>query len=236
MKRLLLCGASLVALLALAGGARAGGGPGGDQSAGVARQLKALIEAAQHEHQFKPGSDNQRIADFYASYMDQQRLEKLGYRPLIGELQRIRILRDRRGLPQVMAHLGQIGVPLPYALKVAPGAGTGNYAAHLVPGQLGMPDLAAYLPNDEHALQAVRASYLLHIETVLALGGTRDAAAAAQAVLALEARLAALRLEPVQPASIAIDRLGTIAPGYDWAAPRWRSRARTPSRTCSARS
>jgi putative endopeptidase len=228
----MVCGAGLVALLVQAGSAQADAAPAGTHAAGMAKQLHALVEAAQQDTQSRPGSDQQRIADFYASYMDVARLEKLGYRPLIGELQRIRVLRDRRGLPQVFAHLSQIGVALPYAIKVTPvAAGTtatstaastpsstasSGYVAQLVAGPPGMPNLAAYLPQGDQGLQAMRASYLTLIEKMLALGGTRDAAASAREVLALETKLAALRHQSAAPAIAAIDKLGAIAPGYDW--------------------
>ncbi len=222
VKRLLLCGAALVASLA-----HAMDGPGADT------QLRALIEAAQREPQRKGGGDKQKVADFYASYMDVERIERLGYRPLIGELQRIRQLRDRRGLPHTIAHLSQIGVPMPYAIDVAPDATGNSTMARIVPGPLGLVDPEAYFATA--TAQKTLAKYGQHIETILTLGGTRDAAASAHAALALETRLAQLQRAPsvtpdpgkaphdlastgpTQQHTIAIDQLGATAPGYDWA-------------------
>jgi predicted metalloendopeptidase len=47
-------------------------------------QLRAIIEAAQKDPHKKAGTDTQKIGDLYASYMDQQKLDALGYRPLAG--------------------------------------------------------------------------------------------------------------------------------------------------------
>lgn len=222
MKRLLLCGAALVASLA-----HAMDGPGADT------QLRALIEAAQREPQRKGGGDKQKVVDFYASYMDVGRIERLGYRPLIGELQRIRQLRDRRGLPHTIAHLSQLGVPMPYAIDVAPDAAGKRTMARIVPGPLGLGDPEAYFATA--SAQALLAKYGQQIEKILALGGVRDPAASAQAALALETKLAQLQrvptaipapgqapqglatAGPAQQQTIAIDKLGASAPGYDWA-------------------
>jgi putative endopeptidase len=214
VKRLMLCGAALVAGLAQA-----------VEGKDNATQLRALIEAVQQETPRKAGSEQQKIGDFYASYMDVQRVERLGYKPLISELQRIRVLRDRRGLPQAIAHLDQIGVPMPYALElVADPADSTRTIARIKPGQLGMADRAAYLPTGDAALQALRVRYGQHIEKVLALGGARAPAASAQAALALETRLA--QLQPAGTSktendeagrAVAIDQLNAMAPGYDWA-------------------
>src|SRR5476649_1335533 len=49
-------------------------------------QLRDIIEAAQKDGARKPGSDAQKIADLYSSYMDQAHLDALGLKPLAGEL------------------------------------------------------------------------------------------------------------------------------------------------------
>ena len=56
-------------------------------------QVRDLIEAARKEPR-KMGSEAQKIGDLYASFMNEAKLEQLGYRPLAGELARIRLLRD----------------------------------------------------------------------------------------------------------------------------------------------
>ena len=112
----------------------------------VLPQLRGLVEAAQQERPKKQGSEAQQIGDFYASYMDEGRLDSLRARPLAGELSRIRSVRTKKALPMLIAHLARIGVGTPYALTVAPDARAATiYAASIGQSGLGMPDRDYYL-------------------------------------------------------------------------------------------
>ena len=103
-------------------------------------QLRGIIEANQ-KGTHKAGTDAQKIGDLYASFMNEQKLETLGTRPLAGELQRIRTLKDKKGLPALVAHLSRIGVATPYGIGVAQDAKESTrYATYIRQGGLGMPD------------------------------------------------------------------------------------------------
>jgi predicted metalloendopeptidase len=82
-------------------------------------QLLGIIEADQKDPHKKAGTDVQKIADLYTSFMDEKKLETLGYKPLTGELARIRTLKDKKGVPDLIAHLLKIGVGAPARLGVA---------------------------------------------------------------------------------------------------------------------
>ncbi|MEG1051594.1 MAG: M13 family peptidase, partial [Janthinobacterium sp.] len=104
-------------------------------------QLRGIIEATQQDKNKKAGSEAQKIADLYASYMDEAKLESLGTKPLAGELNRIRSLRDKKGVPALIAHLSQTGVSTPYAVYVGQDArASTKYAAYVSQSGLGMPD------------------------------------------------------------------------------------------------
>ena len=76
-------------------------------------QLRGIIEKTSASNPAK-GTDAQRIGDFYASFMDEARLEQLGVTPLKGELDKIAALKDKSELPALLAHLGKIGVNVPF--------------------------------------------------------------------------------------------------------------------------
>jgi putative endopeptidase len=189
-------------------------------------KLLALIEAARQDKTSKAGSETRKIGDLYASFMDQERLQTLGYKPLAGELQRIRSLRDKKAVPALIAHLSQIGVPVPYSIYVGQdGRESTRYAAYINQNGLGMPDRDYYLKKDDAKLAAVRASYERHIGKILGMAGEQDAAAAAKAIVALETRLAEVQWtkvanrDPVKRYNkVDIAKLDTLTPGYDWKA------------------
>ncbi|HEU4852366.1 MAG TPA: M13-type metalloendopeptidase [Telluria sp.] len=187
-------------------------------------QVRALIEAAQKDKSAKAGSETRKIGDFYATYMDEQAIDKLGYKPLAGELQRIRSIKDKKALPALMANLAKIGVSGPYRIGVSQDARASTvYATYISQSGLGMPDRDYYLKKDDAKLAAVRDKYLKHVETIMALAGHKDAAAKAAQILALETQLAESQWTRVENRDankrynkFEVSKLDTLAPGYDW--------------------
>ena len=188
--------------------------------------LLALIEAARNDKTAKKGSETQKIGDMYASFMDEARLEKLGYKPLTGELQRIRALKDKKAVPAMMAHLQQIGVAVPYAIYVGQDQRQSTrYAAYVTQSGLGMPDRDYYLKRDDAKLAATRAKYESHVAKTLSMAGEKNAAAAARAIVDFETKLAEVQWtkvdnrDPVKRYNkVEIAKLAELTPGYDWKA------------------
>jgi len=188
-------------------------------------QLRGIIEADQ-KGTHKLGTDQQKIGDLYASFMDEQKLETLGTKPLAGELQRIRTLKDKKGVPALVAHLSRIGVATPYGIGVAQDAkASTKYATYIRQGGLGMPDRDYYLKQDDKKMAETRAAYEKHVANILALAGDKDAAAKAKAILGFETELAKVqwtRVELRDPNKsynkMSVAELGALTPGYDWKA------------------
>jgi putative endopeptidase len=189
-------------------------------------QLRGLIEADASDPHKKAGADTQKIGDLYASFMNEQKLESLGYKPLTGELQRIRALRDKKAVPGLIAYLSQIGVATPYAIRVAQDArASTKYAAYIGQGGLGMPDRDYYLKKDDKRLAETLAKYEQHVAKILALAGETNPEAQAKAIVAFETDLAQAQWtkvelrDPVKRYNkVAVAKLGELTPGYDWKA------------------
>jgi predicted metalloendopeptidase len=189
-------------------------------------QLRGLIEADAKDPHKKAGTDTQKIGDLYASFMNEQRLESLGYKPLTGELQRIRALRDKKAVPGLIAHLSQIGVATPYSIRVAQDArASTKYAAYISQGGLGMPDRDYYLKKDDKRMAETRAKYEQHVAKMLALAGEKNPEAQAKAIVAFETELAQAQWtkvelrDPVKRYNkVEVAKLGELTPGYDWKA------------------
>ena len=154
--------------------------------------LHKILEEAARDKSAAPGSNWQKIGDFYASCMDEGQIESAGLKPLAPELQRIAELHDAAGLQAEIARLQSLGVnavfdfsseqDLKDSTQVIAGAGQGG---------LGLPDRQYYLDDDDRSKQ-LRAAYVKHVTNMFKLLGDDEAAAAAEAdtVLRLETSLA----------------------------------------------
>jgi predicted metalloendopeptidase len=189
-------------------------------------QIRGIVEADQKKPGKKVGSDEQKIGDLYTSFMDEKKLETLATRPLSGELQRIRALKDKKGVPALVAHLSQIGVAVPYGIGVAQDAKESTrYATYIRQGGLSLPDRDYYLKMDDKRMAGIKAKYEQHVTNILALAGDKDAAAKAKAIVAFETELAKVqwtRVELRDPNKsynkMSVEELGKLAPDYDWKA------------------
>ncbi|PWF55662.1 M13 family metallopeptidase [Massilia glaciei] len=186
-------------------------------------QVRAIIEAARDDK--KAGPEARKIGDMYASYMDEAKRAQLGYKPLAGELAKIRGMKDKKALPALMSRLSMIGVATPFGMRVGQDARESTrYAAYLGQRGLGLPDRDYYL-KDEARMVDIRAKYLKHMETILGMVGRADAAKAAADIMAFETELAKVqwsRVENRDPVKrynkMTIAKLAETAPGFDWKA------------------
>ena len=124
------------------------------------------------------------VADFYASAMDTNRLEQLGFQPIQPDLRRIESLRDPAALFQFLADLHERGAGGFFNVGVAPNAkNSSTYALQLNQGGLGLPDRDYYF-KDEFAQQ--RTDYAQHIQRMLEMSGEVPSMAAQHARLVVE--------------------------------------------------
>jgi putative endopeptidase len=187
-------------------------------------QLRAIIENAAKSPNQAAGTDAQRIGDFYASFMDEKKADALGLAPLNAELAGIAAIKSRAELPAMMAHLGRLGVGLPYDFGIHQDAkDSTKYVADISQGGLGLPDRDYYLKKDDAKLADALAKYGVYVEKMLALAGSKTAAADAKAILALETELAKVQWtkvenrDPVKAYNkVELAKMAEVAPGYDW--------------------
>ena len=186
-------------------------------------QLRAIIEKSAAGKPAK-GTDAQRIGDYYASFMDEAKLEQLGITPLNGELAKIAALKDKAELPALLAHLGRIGVNVPYDFGIhQDNKDSTKYVADISQGGLGMPDRDYYLKADDAKLADAKAKYLAHVEKTLAMAGDKNAAADAKAIVDFETELAKVQWtkvelrDPIKAYNkVELADMAKVAPNYDW--------------------
>jgi putative endopeptidase len=169
--------------------------------------------------------DQQKIADLYASFMDEAALEGTGLKPIETELARVDGLKDKKEIPSLIAHFNQIGVSTPYASSVdQDDRDSTKYAFFLGQSGLGLPDRDYYLLNDGKLKQA-RTQYGEHVRKMLALAGDKTATKDAKDIVALETELAKIQWtkvenrDPVKTYNkVEFAKLPGLAPAYGWKA------------------
>jgi predicted metalloendopeptidase len=186
-------------------------------------QLRGIVESLNNGAAAAGESDAKKLADLYASFMDEPKLESQGLNPLQSEFAGIDGVNSMQALAALIAHMNSIGAGAPYGLFVNRDAkDSTRYALILTQGGLGMPDRDYYL-RDDAKLKDARAKYLVHIEKMLSMAGDSQAGANAAAILKLETSLAQVqwtRVENRDPLKTynktRIADLGLLMPGYDW--------------------
>ncbi|MEX5303606.1 M13 family metallopeptidase [Kocuria sabuli] len=153
-----------------------------DQAEAAVRELITRARAGD------PESIESKIANLYASFMDEARIEALGATPLAPDLAEIDAVAD---VPDLVRHLGRmIRRGAGGLVGVDVDADPGDPERNLVfVGQsgLGLPD-EEYYRHEQHA--AIREKYQDHVRSMLALAGVADADEQARAVVELETRIA----------------------------------------------
>lgn len=186
------------------------------------QQLRDLIETAAAT-ETKAGSDEQKIGDFYASFMDVETVNALGAQPLAEEFAKIDALTSADDFPALWAHHQLVGIGGIYGAYIYQDAkNSDQYTMYFAQSGTGLPDRDYYLEETE-AFAKIRAAYLEHIEAMLTLAQIDDAAAKAQAIFELETALARAQWTKVESRDISktynkvtVSELADLTPDFDW--------------------
>jgi len=190
----------------------------------VEGQLRSIIEKAEQDKTRKPGSDAQKIGDYYASFMDQARRDALGLKPLNEERARIAALSDKKSIAALAAHLESIANASPLDMSVHQDArDSTRYVVGIHQSGLGLPSRDYFLSDKDARLSDIRAKYQLHVEKMLALAGHAQAAQEAAQIVALETDIARAQWSAVQNRDpvktynkLSLAELKALMPGFDW--------------------
>lgn len=190
----------------------------------VQPQLQSIIEGISKNGTPAAGSDQQKIADLYASYLDTAAIDALGIKPLHPLFAKIDALHDKNQIPALVAYFNRVGIlsPLDFAVNQDDKDST-VYAVDLSQSGLGLPDRDYYLKDDDAKLKAAREAYAKHIEKMLSMAGDTNAAVSAQTVLAIETALAKVQWTKVELRDpikgynkIDVAKMNALTPGFDF--------------------
>jgi putative endopeptidase len=202
-----------------------------EQSQNRTRDLLEQMASAQAA----ADSDEQRIGDYYATYLDESAIDAKGLDPLRPELDAIAGLKTVHDLAVWIGHdlrtdvdpLNMTNFQTSRVFGVFISQDLNNPSRnvpYLLQGGLGLPDRDYYLePGDR--MDTVREAYRAHIAAVLKLAGLDDADGRAGGVFELERRIANAHATRTESADVKRadnpwkpDDFTTRAPGLDWPA------------------
>jgi len=186
--------------------------------------VRVIIEELAGRTDLVPGSDEQKVADLYNSFMDVERLDRLGLAPLTAELARIDAITGKDELPALFAQYAIAGAGAPFGLYIWVDAkDSTRYVSYLNQSGLGLPDRDYYFKDDARSVE-LREKYRAHIEAMFELAGFADPAGSAAMLLRLETGLAGDHWTTVQnrDAEATYNRyelreLERLGEGFGWA-------------------
>ena len=193
-----------------------------EKNVGVLREI--LEEAAKNTAAPKDSLE-QKTGDFYASCMDEPRIEAAGAKPIAAELAAIDKMKSVKDLPAAVGRLHELSVSSLFGFGAVQDFKNSSVVTAIArQGGLGLPDRDFYLKEDEKS-KSIREAYLKHIANMFKLLGD-DAAkadAGAQAVMKIETELASNSLDRVarrdlskQYNKMTVTELAAVTPDFDW--------------------
>ncbi|CAM3149797.1 MULTISPECIES: M13 family metallopeptidase [Sphingomonas] len=208
-------------------------GVGLDVSLRAEARTAAIIKGAASA-KGEPGSDEQRIADYYAAYTDTAGIKARGLKPIQGDLAAIAAIKDKRDLSRAIGAAMRSDTD-PF--------NNNNYAStndlfglfvsqdmnqptrnvpYLMQGGLGLPDRDYYL-SDKPEMAEIRTAYRAYLTQLMQLAGLSDPQGRADRVFALEMKIAAAQTDIIASQDAHKGNnpwtradFDTKAPGIDW--------------------
>ncbi|MEY3986169.1 MAG: hypothetical protein RLZ59_1614 [Pseudomonadota bacterium] len=153
------------------------------------QRTRAIIEDSAKQNA-PAGTVAQKVGDFYASFMDEAAIEARGMDPVKPMLAKIDGLTSRDDLARALAENVKLGLGSPVEIGVELDLkDNSKYGVYLGQGGLGMPNRDYYLVDNDR-FKATRVKYKTYIAETLKLAGFANAEARAEAIYALEEKIA----------------------------------------------
>jgi predicted metalloendopeptidase len=188
------------------------------------KNLRGILESAGGA-KAAPGSNEQKIGDFYASCMDTAAIDAAGAKPIEPELTQIAAVQTLADLQAETARLHNRGVGVLFRFNSTQDAkdSTQEIGAAFQ-GGLGLPEREYYLKQDEKSAK-LRDAYVKHVANMFVLVGDPGDASGAEAatVMKIETALATASMKNTDlrdPAKtyhkMTLADLKALTPNFSW--------------------
>ena len=184
---------------------------------------QAIIEELAARDDLQPGSEEQKVRDYFVAFMDTARVEALGAEPLADLLARVDAVSSKAEWVGLAGELARYGVQSPISMFIAQDPGDSRrYIATLWQSGLGLPNRNYYTEEGE-SFDEIRSRYPEYMQSLFGLAGLEAGAGEAEAIYQLERRLAALHWLPEETREadrtynlFAVSDLGGLTASIDW--------------------
>ena len=187
--------------------------------------LQDILTTAIDDPNPVPGSNTQKLGDFYYTALDVEGRDKMGIEPLKPDLNKIEQISSPADLQNVMVSFLTRRLRLPFFVWVGQDDKNSSiFVPQVFQSGLGLPDRDYYLDEGEK-YKNIRTEYVKHIQKLFELTGysPEQARDMANVVMTMETRLAGAsmtRLERRDPEKtynkMTLDELQALTPDFDW--------------------
>lgn len=155
----------------------------------VKANIRNLVEDAA-KSVAPPGSDAQKVGDFFKSYMNVELRNELGIKPVQPLLAEVAAVTDSEGLARMAAELFRKGIAGPFAGFISPDAKKSDqYAIYMTQTGITLPDRDYYLEDKPQYTQAL-SDLQAYIADMFKTFEQQDPEGAAKRIVEIESKLA----------------------------------------------
>ena len=157
--------------------------------------IKKIIQRIEKNNPFV-SDEELKIANLYKSFIDRDKVNKLGYEPILPELKIISEISNVNDLWQYFSRSIKSGSSIPLRIFIYDDLKDPlNYTTYIDQGGLGLPDRDYYL---EENYKEIRSAYITHIENLLKLANIKNSKQKVLNAFEIENKLAKVQLSRLE--------------------------------------
>tara|TARA_A100001388_G_scaffold122584_1_gene90451 strand:- start:5110 stop:7131 length:2022 start_codon:yes stop_codon:yes gene_type:complete len=157
--------------------------------------IKKIIERIENNNRFI-SDEELKIANLYKSFIDRDKVNRLGYDPILPELKIISEISNVIDLWQYFSRSIKSGSSIPLRIFIYDDLKDPlNYTVYIDQGGLGLPDRDYYLEDN---YKEIRSAYITHIENLLRLASIKNPKQKALSAFEIENELAKVQLSRLE--------------------------------------
>ena len=157
--------------------------------------IKKIIERIENNNRFI-SDEELKIANLYKSFIDRDKVNRLGYDPILPELKIISEISNVIDLWQYFSRSIKSGSSIPLRIFIYDDLKDPlNYTIYIDQGGLGLPERDYYLEDN---YKEIRSAYITHIENLLRLASIKNPKQKALSAFEIENELAKVQLSRLE--------------------------------------